>query len=82
MQNDKALRVRLIAFKDLAGYREYWEGVLNNGDPLNHASAELMLAAVESAESLEQAESVIQEAIKVANERVLLTWKCAFSRED
>jgi len=62
-------------FKDLAEYREYWTAVLGNGDPLNHASAEVMLAAVENASSLEEVMPNIQVAIKEANEHVLDVWK-------
>jgi hypothetical protein len=62
-------------FKDLTEYREYWTVVLHNGDPLNHVTAELMLEAVEGAQSFEQAMPAIQVALKEANEHVLMVWK-------
>lgn len=61
-------------FKNLDEYKQYWTEKLYNGDYLNHSSAELMLDAVKDAKTLEEAETKIGEAVKLANSIVLNVW--------
>jgi hypothetical protein len=64
----------MFDFENLDEYKRYWTEKLNNGDALNHSSAELMLEAVKDAETLEEAESEIYAAIELANSIVLNVW--------
>jgi len=68
----------MFDFENLDEYKQYWTDILNNGDALNHSTAETMLRAVKDARSLEEAEPEIRDAIEYANSVVLIVWQAGY----